>query len=424
MDLVAHPNRPKLRRRASLAVCFAAAALVSACSGGGASPSPTTVTATSPSATAPAIRQPNPTPSPFAGSFTTPGASANWTDFSWSQLPAGSPLATADPGAQLVTWRGGYVACGTTNGAGFVWTSTDGQMWTPVRAIAGERVLVAAFPTGLVAIVGVAAETVWTSSDGVAWHDAGPPIGLESVDSIAGTSAGLVATGHSVSGTGKSATSSYSVAFSTDGLNWTPVTVQAGITWDEVGPRVQSGNGRFFVMGGYTDNLANVAPHRLAALDATSVVGGRSLIGSGASGKGGLWWSDDGRTWTSTGDWVYATKIAFGRDGLLAYSSPREIPGYVSLSLSTDGGKTWQSDKGFEPLGATVCGQGECTDGPDGIIDSNGTVFVAVKTNGKAWASYDARTWKPVTWGSAYPIYSILVLPRGVVAGNTYGAAR
>ena len=75
-------------------------------------------------------------------------------------------------------------------------------------------------------------------------------------------------------------------------------------------------------------------------------------------------------------------------------------------------------------MGATVCGQGECTDGPDGVIDSNSTVFVAVKTNGKAWVSYDAKTWTPVTWSSAFPIYSILVLPRGVVAGNRYGAAR
>ena len=266
--------------------------------------------------------------------------------------------------------------------------------------------------------------TVWTSSDGVAWHDAGAPSGLTSVDSIAGTSAGLVATGHSLSGSGKFAASGSSAAFSTDGVNWTPVAVEGGISWDEVGPRVQSGNGRFFVMGGYTGGLASGSPRRFDLLDSTRAAGSRSLMGSGASGKGGLWWSDDGRTWTSTGDWAYASNIVFGRDGLIAYSSPRLIPGYVSLSLSTDGGKTWQADKNFEPVGATVCGQGECTDGPDGVIDSNSTVFVAVKTNGKAWVSYDAKTWTPVTWSSAFPIYSILVLPRGVVAGNRYGAAR
>jgi hypothetical protein len=273
-------------------------------------------------------------------------------------------------------------------------------------------------------MAGETSQTVWTSSDGVAWHNAGSPTGLGVVDSIAGTPAGLVASGHSPSGSGKFATGHYSVAFSTDGVHWTPVNVQGGITWDEVGPRVQSGNGRFFVMGGYPGVLTSGSPHRLAALDATSASGGRPLMGSGASGQGGLWWSDDGRSWTSTGDWVYATNIVFGRDGMLAYSSPRQIPGYISLSLSTDGGKTWQADKGFEPLGATVCGQGECAEGPDGIIDSNGTAFVAVKSDGKAWVSYDARTWTAVTWSSARPIYSILVLPRGVVAGSTYGAAR
>ena len=423
MDPIAHRSRLRIGHLAGLAVGLAAAALVSACSMGGASPSPAIQASASRSAATVSSQPSTPTLGPATGSFTTPGATANWTDFSWSQLAAGSPLTTADPGVQLVTWRRGYAACGTANGAAFVWTSTDGQTWTQVTAFTGERALVAASPTGLVAIVGMASEIVWTSSDGIAWHDAGPPAGLESVDSIAGTSAGMVATGHSLSGSGKSATGHYSVAFSTDGVNWTPVNVQGGITWDEVGPRVQSGNGRFFVMGGYPGILTSGSPRRFDLLDSTRAAGSRSLMGSGASGKGGLWWSDDGRTWTSTGDWAYASKIVFGRDGLVAYSGPRQIPGYVSLCLSTDGGKTWQADTNLEPLGATVCGQGECTQGPDGVIDSNGTVFVAVKTDGKAWVSYDARTWKAVTWSDAFPVYSILVLPRGVVAGSTFGAA-
>ena len=144
--------------------------------------------------------------------------------------------------------------------------------------------------------------------------------------------------------------------------------------------------------------LAEGAAYRLDALDTTGAVGGRGLVGAGATGTGGLWWSDDGRTWTSTGDWVYAAEIDFGRDGMLLQTSQGLIPGGTGLDISTDGGKTWQADNNYAPLGATVCGQGECSYGPDGVITSNGTVFLAVKTNGKAWVSYDGKTWTAVAW--------------------------
>jgi hypothetical protein len=234
----------------------------------------------------------------------------------------------------------------------------------------------------------------------------------------------MVATGHTLNGSGKFATSEYYVAYSNDGVSWTPVTVQKGITWDYVGPYVQSGNGRFFVMGGYTVGVAKGAGYRLDALDPTSAPSGRGLVASVAAGTGGLWWSDDGLTWTSTGDWVYAAEIEFGRDGMLVQTSGREIPGGTGLDISTDGGKTWQPDNNYAPLGATVCGQGECSYGPDGVITSNGTVFLAVKTNGKAWVSYNGKTWTSVAWNSSLPAYPMLVLPRGVVVGITYGAAK
>jgi len=432
-------RRRKLGRIKGLAFGLATATLLAGCGVAGASPSPTSVASASSSAISPLTQpsaptpKPSPnTPQPTAATFTTPGVTSNWTGFSWSSLSAGNPLATADPGVRLLSWRGGYAAYGTTNGwsSGLVWTSVDGQTWTQVTAIVAPRVLVAAAPAGLVALAddpsaASPSETVWTSSDGLSWHAAGSPSGLAFVDSLAGTSAGLVATGHTLTGSGKSATSGYYVAYSNDGVNWTPVTVQKDITWDYVGPYVQSGDGRFFVMGGYTVGVAKGAAYRLDALGPTGAPGGRGLVGSGAAGTGGLWWSDDGLTWTATGDWVYAAEIEFGRDGMLLQTSGRMIPGGTGLDISTDGGKSWQADNNYAPLGATVCGQGECSYGPDGVITSNGTVFLAVKTNGKAWVSYDGKTWTPVAWDSPFPFpgYSILVLPRGVVVGTTYGAA-
>jgi hypothetical protein len=314
----------------------------------------------------------------------------------------------------------------------FVWTSADGQTWTQVTAIVAPQVLVAASPGGLVAVAGdrsatVAVQTVWTSSDGVQWRNAGALSGLAWVDSIAGTSAGLVATGHSTNGAGKFATSTFSVAFSTDGISWTPIEVEPGIAWDDVGPQVQAGNNRFFVMGGSPAKLTNGAAYRLDALDATGGLGGRGLVGASIQGSGGLWWSDDGRTWTKSTPRVinYPTDLVFGRDGILLNTSMRLIPGGTGLDVSTDGGKTWQPDNNFEPLGAIVCGQGECSEGPDGVIASNGTVFVAVKSDGETWTSHDGKTWTPTAGKSLAPDQgTFLVLPRGVIVAGSYGAAK
>lgn len=333
---------------------------------------------------------------------------------------------TADPGVQVLAWQHGYVVYGTTNGgsSAVVWTSADGQTWTPVTAIVAPQVLVAASPAGLVAVgATVPTETVWASSDGVQWHNAGPPSGLEEVDSIAGTSAGLVATGHTLNGSG---TETFTVAFSADGISWTPVEVEPGIVWDDIGPQVQSGNGRFFVMGGYPGSLTNSTAFRLDALDVTGGPGGRGLIGSSVQGNGGVWWSDDGRRWTRSTPRVvnFPDALYFGRGGILLSTTLREIPGGFGLDVSTDGGKTWKSAHDG-PVGAVVCGQGECADGPDGTFASNGSVIVALKSNGKTWISYDGKTWTSTAdVGPAQYFGPLLVLPRGVVVGSAYGAAK
>jgi hypothetical protein len=398
--------------------------------GGSASASPS-ATVAQPSATTPPISVPSTEPSPTPGAspatFTTAGVASNWQGFTWSTLPAESPLLLADPGLRVIPWRGGYVACGTTGGAmaGFLWTSTDGLTWRWVTDIVAQRIQVAVSPTGLVAIAGSLdnpslPNTVWTSTDGLAWHNAGTASGIGSIDTIAGTSAGLVATGHTVVGTGKFATSQFSVAFSTDGLSWTPVTIASGLAWDYVGPAVQSGNGRFFLMGGYTGGTASGYRPVLASLTQPGR-SGSGVLGS-TIGTGGLWWSDDGRTWTSASKTAFVSQLDFARDGIEMIWSSRAIPGGTDLQFSSDGGKTW--GKSLDPLGQTVCGQGECSTGPDGVIGSNGTYLLAVKSNGKAWVSSDGKTWTSIAWDGSLSTYSILVLPRGVVVDGKYGAAK
>jgi hypothetical protein len=379
--------------------------------GGSASASPS-ATVARPSATPPPSSVPSaeassvasPTAGASAATFTTAGVASNWQGFTWGAPPADSPILTADPRLQVIPWRGGYVVYGTTNGgsSGVVWTSADGETWRQVTDIVAPRILVAVSPTGLVAFAdGPSAasptQTVWTSTDGVAWHNAGSPTGLAFIDSIAGTSAGLVATGHTLDGTGKFATSQFEVDFSTDGLNWTPVSIQPGLTWnqDHGSPQVQSGDNRFFVFG--------------------------ALASPGKVSAGGLWWSDDGRTWTRSSNEAYTSGLDFGQGGIVMHTTEGLVPGGTGLELSTDGGKSWR--KSNDPLGVVVCGPRECSTGPDGVISSNGSFFVAVKSNGQAWISYDGQAWTSIAWGGPLSSVSLLVLPRGVVSDGQYGAA-
>jgi hypothetical protein len=405
--------------------------------GDSASASPS-ATVAQPSATTPPSSVPSaeasPTPGASPATFTTAGVASNWQGFTWSTLPAESPLLLADPGLRVIPWRGGYVACGTTGGAmaGFLWTSADGLTWRSVTDIVAQRIQAAVSPTGLVAIAGsldnpLLLNTVWTSTDGLAWHNAGTASGIGSIDSIAGTSAGLVATGHTLVGTAKFATSQFSVAFSTDGLRWTPVTIASGLAWDYVGPAVQSGNGRFFLMGGYTGGTASDTRPLLASLTQPGRYGS-GILGATMAGTGGLWWSDDGRTWTkSKFGGYYVTQIQFGRDGMLMWTSDRMIPGGgPDLESSIDGGKTWTKEPTFNPLGAaptTNVGEGAGITSPDGVFGSNGTYLLAVKSNGKAWVSSDGKTWTSIAWDGPLS-NSMLVLPRGVVVDGKYGAAK
>ena len=174
-----------------------------------------------------------------------------------------------------------------------------------------------------------------------------------------------------MSGTGKSAVLTYHVLFSTEGVNWSDVSAAAGISAvDGQLPRVQSGSGRFFLTG-----VSGAAARRSAA---------EAVLVASASPHDVTLWSDDGRTWTKCGG-AYtglARKIDFGRDGLLMETDLGSVPGGTALARSSDGGKTWQVDANYGPLGAAEC-TGQCSAGADGQIVSNGTYFLAVKGDGE-----------------------------------------
>jgi len=306
-----------------------------------------------------------------------------------------SPYATRG----LVSWDHGYAALGSSNaGPNVLLTSPDGETWTQIAAVQ-DPYFMAAGPDGLVVVdQGSSGDTIWTSADGWQWHDAGEPSGVSDIQSIAGTAAGLVATGQ-VSPT------TFGVVFSTDGVSWAPAAFKEGASWDDLG--VYAGQGRFFVIGG-----------------------------SSETGEGGMWWSDDGRTWTQS-SWTgfvagAIPTIEFANSGMLSWTTQGISDFAGEMEVSHDGGRTWLKDPGFGPLGSL----GTCPDpascASDGYIGSSGSIFLAVNDEGMAWTSSDGIVWKQIQWNlpdwGVSTRYTFIVLPRGVMVGSAgsdlfYGSA-
>jgi hypothetical protein len=366
-----------------------------------------TVTA-GPSAVATATATGTATPQPSAqaslsaaASFGTTGAPSAWTGLTWQKVPVGSPvqmLASPFATRSLVGWDHGYAAVGSSGtGPDVLLTSPDGQAWTQIAAAQDPRFM-AAGPDGLVVVTQTSAgDSIWTSADGTQWHDAGRPSGVSGITSMVGTAASLVAVG--LVGPDTSG-----VVSSTDGVSWTPTSFKVGAGWDELG--VYAGQGRFFAIGG-----------------------------NSATGEGGMWWSDDGRTWTQsswTGFVAGGTPtIEFAAGGMLSWTVPGISDYAVEMEVSHDGGKTWLRDPGFGPLGSLgLCPAPACAS--DGYIGSNGSIFLAVNHEGKAWTSSDGTAWKQIQWSlpgwGVSTRYTFIVLPRGVMVGSQgtdlfYGSA-
>jgi hypothetical protein len=148
-----------------------------------------------------------------------------------------------------------------------------------------------------------------------------------------------------------------------------------------------------------------------------------------------MWLSGDGKTWTKSAsgysaNGLDADYIDFGRDGMILHTNfYGAAPGGTGMAYSSDGGQTWHEDTNYGPLGPTIC-QFLCGNNEDGVIGANGTYFVAVKNGGKkAWLSYDGQHWSSIAWtggdpaGTSYGGNGFLVMPRGILLSNSYGAA-
>jgi hypothetical protein len=378
--------------------------------------SPPTAPEATASQVAPSATAPGTAPAGSNPTFTTNGVATNWKGFSWSPIPPGTPdesplFSTAFYGP-VVRWTHGYAMVGQplVQGPGEeVWTSPDGTTWT--RTLQAPYVQVAEAPHGLVAITveGTsegAGQTAWSSPDGTHWTNLGIPRGVDMIVSLAGTPTGLVAVSRSGSNQDQ-------VVVSTDGLTWSPATVEQGLQWDDYGATVEAANGRFFLMGG-------LAPG--------SGLGPNGIVLASSTGTGQVFWSDDGKNWhrsaVSTGG--YGTSIDSAAGGLILHTNYRATPGGVGMAYSTDGGKTWVDDPKFGPLGEQVC-QGECGIGPDGVIGSNGELFLAVRPDGHAWTSTDGKTWTSIAWDgplTEVSLQNLRFLPRGVLTDGKYGAAK
>jgi len=204
-----------------------------------------------------------PGPTLTSTNFETLGVATGWQGFSWTRLAANSPMLAGAGISQVIKWQGGYAATGPNSGnlalpSVGVWLSPDGQTWTFALGIGQPTVMIAVAPVGLVAI-GIDAsgtpQDLWTTSDGRTWSGSTGVSNLPgSLVSIAGTSTGIVATVAVTTGSGKFAPTNYLVEFSTDGANWSPETIQPGLTWnaDAPAPTVQSNAGKFFLLGSTT----------------------------------------------------------------------------------------------------------------------------------------------------------------------------
>lgn len=421
---------------ASMAACGGAGHSVPAGASSGCSIPPAPSVSASPASSVNASVSPTsgPVRSPgatmVASGFTTAGVVNGWSHFRWTS--AGTPLNGI---GQVLQWSGGYVAAASlmhyvADPSPGLWISADEQTWTAVRGISDDAVRVSVAPAGLVAIGfdgnladGWSLGSAWSSSDGRNWTKLGQPDFPGNLVSIAGTDSGIVATVEIMHGIGKGQSGSFQIEFSTDGLHWTAENVSPGLASAQVGygepPHVQTHAGQFYLMG--------------SAGPGTTSTGMRLV--SSVSPPDEMWLSGDGKTWTksaggySVSGGLDADYIDFGRDGMIFHTDAYgAAPGATGIAYSNDGGQTWHQDTNYGPLGPSTC-QGECVNGEDGVIGANGTYFVAVKYGGKhAWLSYDGQHWSSIAWTGGNPTGAwngngFLVMPRGVLVADSYGAA-
>ena len=375
-----------------------------------------------------------PSAPPMTGFTTPPAPShgAPWQSLIWTELAADDPLARIQ--SMVRWHGGYVVLGAPIDSPGAtrtpVWTSTDGSHWVPLDAsVFGPSTVIArlvAFRDGLAAITWQAAPIdctggtctrsyqgpiqVWTSANGQSWtphpialfagSSVGPPL-------LAAGPAGLVAAvsgGLPIGG----APAGVRMAISSDGARWLAVPAGAFPAGFWLGDLAGTPSGYVAVgaiqTGQYTSDAAAVWSSD-----------GRTWSSSGAFSTA----ARDGIVFASSGLSVAATRIVTGTDGFIATGSTFEaVPGFAWWWQSTDGHR-WTSLTGYPPLGQYPC-TGECSGGPYGVLAGDGTQMVALRGGPKAgaWVSAGGAAWRSVAMRGAIPGTTgteAVVLPDGVL---------
>jgi hypothetical protein len=363
----------------------------------------------------------------------TPPASA--PSVSRPETGSGVPVPAGDPTvarsgtvgvANVAVGGPGLVAVGSDGWDAAVWTSVDGVTWARVpldEALGGPGIQrmndVTAGGPGLVAVgrdtVAVGSDTyavaaVWTSVDGFTWsrvvHDdavfgraTGQPDDIFRMTAVTAGGPGLVAVGERGGESDRVEISGAWIGDRAVGAVWTSVD---GVTWSRAPHDPE-------VFGAWNEDEGPVsAPmHGLSASMRDVTTGGPGLVAVGdvyrggyGTGRGAVWTSSDGFTWSLANDQIetsFLAGVTAGGPGLVAVGIATETPTPSPL-METWMAAVWTSTDGV--TWSRVPPQPEVLGGPGfqamGAVTTGGPGLVAVGESDEgptAWTSTDGITW-------------------------------
>lgn len=247
----------------------------------------------------------------------------------------------------------------------------------------------------------------WTSTDGTTWRDRGVAgISSDRVFSVVGTPLGALAYVADPRGT-------FHVLVSADGIGWHAATGCEDTRF----AAASYVNGRLVT-------LCSGTP--LSDWDIPTVAR----------------WSSDGTTWqlgavpAKSQEFHSAMgRLVAGRNGIVATGEP--AAGSEEWWLSSDG-IHWAFDSGYGPVATTPPGGMDNSPAANGDLESDGLRMIAVSwgsnqgqpfdqrvaLDGRIWTSWDGRSWSALASnGQPFWTHDAVVFPRGVLTGDSWGAA-
>ena len=246
------------------------------------------------------------------------------------------------------------------------WTSPDGRTWTPHgppelrQADAAPAPLLAAGPTGLVAMTTGPAPHVATSADGIRWQTLPTkalPTGFR-LYGLVGTTRGFTAVG--------------TLTVSESDVRAVAIRSTNGTTWS----------------GPIPLHLVSASGVILASTD---------------------------QSWGATG-------LVAARRGFIAIGSVFATPG-GALWWQSANGRDWRALLTYPPLGPTTCTGEGCGMQPNGLLVGDGERMIALRgsPDSGAWTSFDGLTWRRLRVIGDLPseqATNAVLLPGGVLLSD------